>query len=392
MVRKSNVKNTKIFVDRQFSNEGVQLIRCTNCTIVGCDFSFDADGKSMLLLENCVDCTITRCKFHDKETKGQCIKILGEESKRNRIESCEFYNQTFRKGNGGEVIRLGLSPYSGCSFDTHIKNCYFHNNFSDPEIISLKSCGNVIENNLFANNYSNVTFRHGGHNKVLNNVFIGSGGIRLFGDHNEITGNYHFGNDERIDDKDKHEKAMQFLPLLVGSGTLEDDPNFKSEGVAIGKLGCSHHVYAQAKRNTIENNTYHNCKGRVVVWGNKIQKLNEKKGDLQEKVCKENNGKKYKLKGPPSSDNPDNLPAINNSFKNNILIADDANLSSTMFVYAKHVKPEHKGNVNTFEGNKKFNGKFGKELLQRGEDILRSKPQISIPSVGTWEIPKPKLM
>lgn len=376
-------------MDRKFSDEGVHLISCSNCTIVGCDFSFNAIDKPMLSLKNCVNCVITRCKFHDKTTKGQLIKIQGENSKGNVIENCEFYNQTFDDENGGESVQIGLSPFSGCSFDTVIKNCYFHDLRADAENISIKSCGNVIENNLFANNYSNITFRHGGHNKVLNNVFIGSGGIRLYGDHNEVTGNYHFGNDDRKDDNEKHKKAKKFRPLLVGSGTSEDDPNFKSEGIASGKKGCSHHVYAQAKNNIIENNIYHNCKGVCVDWGYKIVELKEEDRNHPDKVCEENNGKKFRMKGPPLSEN---LPAINNSFKNNTLIADEANLSSIMFVFAKHVKLQHKGNVNTFEGNKKFNGKFGKELLQRGEDILRNKPQMPFPSVGDWKRPEPKVI
>jgi hypothetical protein len=389
LVEKENVKNTRIFVDRKFSDEGVRLISCTNCTIVGCDFSFNADDKPMLDLKDCVNCVITRCKFHDKTTKGQLIKIQGEKSKGNVIENCKFFNTTFDEENGGECIQIGLSPFSGCSFDTVVKNCFFTNLKADPETISIKSCGNVIENNLFANNYSNVTFRHGGHNKVLNNVFIGSGGIRLYGSHNEVIGNYHFGNDDRKDDEEKHKKAKRFLPLLVGSGTLEDDPNFKSEGTAIGKKGCKHHVYAQTKNNKIENNIYHNCKGICVNWGNKKQPLDLDEKDDEEKVCKENNGKKFKMKGPPVSDN---LPAINNTFKNNILIADNANLSSIMFVFAKHVKAEDRGNTNTFLGNKRFNGKFGKELQQKGEDILRSKPGISFPSVGAWERPDAKVV
>ena len=346
----------------------------------------------MLLLENCVECKITRCKFHDKSTKGQFIKILGEKSKRNVIDNCEFYNHTFDKENGGEAVRLGLSPYSGCSFDTRIKNCYFHNLRADVENISIKSSGNVIENNLFANNYSNVTFRHGGHNKVLNNVFIGSGGIRLYGDHNEVTGNYHFGNDDRIDDKDKHKKAKKFLPLLVGMGTSEDDPNFKSEGRASGKKGCKHHVYAQAKTNTIENNIYHNCKGVCVDWGYKIVELKEEDRKDPDKVCKENNGKKFTMKGPPLSEN---LPATNNSFKNNILIADEANLSSVMVKFFKFKRGEElveaSSKNNTFADNKKFNGKFGMETPIRNIDILRSKPEIIIPPVGEWQIPKPKV-
>ena len=382
-------KNKKLFVNKKFSDEGVKLIGCTNCTIVGCDFSFNANKKTMLLLENCVECTITRCKFHDKSTIGQFIQILGENSKRNVIDNCEFYNHTFEADNGGEAVRLGLSQYSGCSFDTRIKNCYFHDLRADAENISIKSCGNIIENNLFANNYSNVTFRHGGWNKVLNNVFIGSGGIRLYGDHNEVTGNYHFGNDDRNDDKEKHKKAKKLRPLLVGVGTNEDDPNFKSEGKAMGKTGCSHHVYAQAKNNTIENNIYHNCKGVCVDWGYKIVKLKEEDQKEPNKVCKENNGKKFRMQGPPLSEN---LPAIKNSFKNNILIADEANLSTIMFVFAGHVKPEDKANVNTFEGNRRFNGKFGKELLQQNKDVLTNKPEFQIPSVGAWPRPEPKVV
>jgi hypothetical protein len=366
LVRKKGVKNTRVFVGETFANEGVHLVDCINCTIVKCDFSFNADDKPMLTLENCVDCTITRCKFHDKTTKGQFIKIKGEKSKGNVIDHCEFSDHTFSAGNGGESLQIGLSPYSGCSFDTVVRKCYFHDLSADVECISIKSCGNVIENNLLANNNCNITFRHGGHNKVLNNVFVGSGGIRLYGSNSEIRGNYHRDNNAE----------KKYRPLIIGSGTLEDDPNFESEGKARGKIGCTHSVYARAKHNVIEGNTYHNCKGMCVNWGYKRNKLKEK--NQGEREC---NGKRYKQTEVILPDK--------NLFKDNVIFAEEPSISSIMVVFAEEIGANKANNI--IESNKKFNAKLGKIPTISGPDKLRSKPSPTIPDVGGWQIPKAKV-
>ena len=56
--------------------------------------------------------------------------------------------------------------------------------------------------------------RHGGFNKIRNNLFIGSGGIRVYGsDSNEIRGNYH-----------KNNSSSEKPPLVIAMGVSKAIP------------------------------------------------------------------------------------------------------------------------------------------------------------------------
>jgi len=80
----------------------------------------------------------------------------------------------------------------------------------DSETVSIKSCGNVLENNIQEKYESNFTIRYDDFNTIRNNMFIGSGGITVSGDSNAIMHNYHQNNDN-----------SDFLPLAVCKDGLE---------------------------------------------------------------------------------------------------------------------------------------------------------------------------
>lgn len=324
-------------MDKTVKDEEVKVEECIDCSIVNCDFSFNKTDKTMLTLSNCVRCTVSKCKFHDKDTKGLFIKIVGDKTKDNVIEDCEFWNHTFNKENGGEPMRIGGSEFSGCKFNTIIRNCHFHDLKSDVETISIKSCGNVIENNKHEDCKSSITIRHGGFNKIRNNLFIGSGGIRVFGDGNEITGNYH-----------KNNHSTKFPPLIVSNGSVEKDPNFDEEGNPIGKKGSSHAAYARVKNNLIEGNTYDNCDGICIMWGRK-KKDNQK------------------------------LPPIKGSIIKDNIIVDDDDTDSIFLVCSGEAKLED----SRCEANQLFgrNAKRG-DILEQAIKILDARPEIKLPAVG----------
>lgn len=232
----------------------------------------------------------------------------------------DSYKEEFKRKHGktvnAEPIRLGGSPISGCWFGTTVSWCLFDKLAADVETVSIKSCGNVLENNKHVDCDSSFTIRHGGYNKIQNNVFIGCGGIRVYGSKNEIRGNYHKNNNSKKP------------PLTIATGTWEDDPNFNNKGEPpvndkgehVNEEGCSHHVYARAKFNTIADNTYDNCKVACVTWGTGHNKLKPEKHDLEERECKDK--KKY---GPLK----EYLPPTNNVFINNKASAEDEGKDST---------------------------------------------------------------
>lgn len=320
--------------------ERVVLRNCTNCRIEEEEFTYNDEGDQ-LLLENCVDCKILRCTFRDKDTKGNFIHIKGEESKGNRIEHCTFRNHTFDGTNGGEAIIIGLDEYSGCEFKTYVRKCEFINCRGDPELVSIKSCGNVLENNKIIASENdargNFTVRNGGFNIIQNNVFEGAGGIRILGDGNKTRGNYHKNNDNE-----------KFRPLAIENGDIPTDLNFE-DGKPSGRKGPDRDdtKYAQAKNNLIEDNIYENCEGICVVWG--------KATDREFKPKK-------------------------NTFKNNLLIAED---KDSRFLRAVDENAEIEDNENSFEDNKMYGEKAESgDIPDDAIDELSEKPQFKIPDAG----------
>lgn len=339
-------KNETILKNRTIKDQEVTIEECTECKIVDCDFSFDGNDETMLTLKNCVGCVVSECEFHDKRKKGLFIKIAGEKSKGNVIEGCTFRDHTFPgeivdgklKKNGGEPIRIGNSDLSGVEFKTTVRHCVFRNLKGDPETVSIKSCGNVLENNLHEDCESNFTIRHGGLNIIRNNVFKGSGGIRVLGDGNEITGNIHQNNANKA-----------FPPLSIWKGNVQTDRNFVSDGKPSGKMGDRTHAeYARSKNNLIEGNIYDNCEGTCVVWG----RFNKKNGRPAQK-----------------------LRPIKNNIRNNMIIAD--NIVSTLLL-----KFDDDANMadNVFEANKLFGEKAKRgDMRQEAIEILSTRPVIEIP-------------
>ncbi|MEM1380198.1 MAG: polysaccharide lyase 6 family protein [Pseudomonadota bacterium] len=98
-------------------------------------------------------------------------------------------------GNGGETIRIGTSFTSRVRSGTIVRENFFDRCSGEVEIISLKSEGNLVTQNTFFESRGSVVFRHGGHNVVSRNVFLGNGvrdtgGIRIINDNQTVTDNY----------------------------------------------------------------------------------------------------------------------------------------------------------------------------------------------------------
>jgi Chondroitinase B len=243
----------QIIENKKYSSAGLSLSSKKNILIRNCEFTVDQNEGTMLSLSNCQYCMIENCKLHGKSTKGVGIKIAGGNTKYIVVKDCELYDFTYNDDNGGEPMRIGNSQSSGCWFNTLVEKCNFHDLSSDPETISLKSCGNTVRNCLTSNNESNITIRHGGYNRILNNMCAGSGGIRFYGYGNEIRNN-HFQNNQ----------SSRYPCLIVGAGTAEKDPNFSAAEKPTGKDGSSHATYAQVNANIVKDNTAKECKMKIL--------------------------------------------------------------------------------------------------------------------------------
>ena len=100
--------------------------------------------------------------------------------------------------NGGETLRIGTSHYSREYSNTIVRKNYFDRTSGELEIISSKSCGNEIRDNVFFESQGTLTMRHGHYTLVENNYFLGNrqpntGGIRIINENQTVRNNYLYG-------------------------------------------------------------------------------------------------------------------------------------------------------------------------------------------------------
>jgi stage V sporulation protein SpoVS len=150
--------------------------------------------------------------FHDKNTSGNFITIDGTDaqvSQYDQIDHNSFKNSSPRVTNGQEAIRMGWSFMSNSSAFTILENNLFENCDGDPEIVSVKSCDNIIRNNTFNGNYGTLSLRSGRRNLLQGNFMFGNGrpvglagdgvtpvytgGLRIYGVDHVIVNNYFEG-------------------------------------------------------------------------------------------------------------------------------------------------------------------------------------------------------
>lgn len=142
--------------------------------------------------------------FENKTQAGNCITIDGSgdptylSSQYDRIDHNYFRNVGPRIANGMETIRIGWSEMSMSSGFTTVEYNLFENCDGDPEIISVKTCDNLIRYNTFNSCQGTLCLRHGNRSTVEGNYFFGrnksgTGGIRVYGGYHKIFNNYFEG-------------------------------------------------------------------------------------------------------------------------------------------------------------------------------------------------------
>jgi len=155
--------------------------------------------------------------FAGKTNKAPTL-IVGldtPESRENHhlIEHNFFGHRPTLGGNGGETIRVGVSDYSRTPSQTKILRNFFERCDGEVEIISIKSEGNVVSENVFFESRGAVVFRHGGKNEVSRNIFFGNGvsdtgGVRVINEEQTVKENYFEGL--------RGEKFLSALTIMNG--------------------------------------------------------------------------------------------------------------------------------------------------------------------------------
>jgi poly(beta-D-mannuronate) lyase len=152
-------------------------------------------------------------EFHDKSTLGIYLGVEGAGTDQMaagvRIHHNYFRDHTFPGDNGGEPIRLGVSPRALSTAGAVVEFNLFERANGDPEAVSVKSSGNTVRHNTIRDSLGGIVLRHGNGTRVEGNYLLsGENGIRIYGNDHLIVNNYL----ERINGSG----------VVLGSGNIRD--------------------------------------------------------------------------------------------------------------------------------------------------------------------------
>ncbi|WP_395358526.1 polysaccharide lyase 6 family protein [Streptomyces sp. YH02] len=186
---------------------------CTYIRLTRNDFQLaDIEGLHWVMVRG-DEAVIDRNHFHGKTTLGIFLGVEGPGSEAMaqgvHIHRNHFSDHTFTGANGGEPIRLGVSPRALSSAHALVEYNLFERADGDPEAISVKSSDNVIRHNTIRDSLGGIVLRHGNRTLVDGNHLIGGEeGVRIYGNDHVIVNNYLAGLTGRA--------------MVIGSGTERD--------------------------------------------------------------------------------------------------------------------------------------------------------------------------
>lgn len=168
---------------------------CQSITLSRNDFQLaDIEGMHCVMVR-ADDTVVEYNHFHGKSTLGIFLGIEGggstEMAQNVHIHHNLFSDHTFAGANGGEPIRLGVSPRALSSAHAIVEYNLFERANGDPEAISVKSSDNIIRYNTIRDSGGGIVLRHGNRTRVESNHIIrGDRGIRIYGNDHVIVNNY----------------------------------------------------------------------------------------------------------------------------------------------------------------------------------------------------------
>lgn len=140
--------------------------------------------------------------FEGKTNTGVTLAVIRRAGdpldNRHRIDHNYFGPRPPLGSNGGETIRIGTSEESLSASNTVIERNVFDRTSGEVEIVSIKSGGNIIRENLVLEAQGAFVLRHGNGNLVERNIFLGkgvadTGGVRVINRDQIVRGNYFEG-------------------------------------------------------------------------------------------------------------------------------------------------------------------------------------------------------
>ena len=154
---------------------------------------FECGGKGAYLTVSGDDNQVDHNTFQNKFVEGQMISVQGPGGSGMAQRSWIHHNYFYKfapTSNNCSSIQVGLSGRSLSPAFTIVEHNLFIQTRGENENICNKSCDNIYRYNTFGEGVTELSLRHGNRCQVYGNFFVGSEGIRFYGDNHKIFNNY----------------------------------------------------------------------------------------------------------------------------------------------------------------------------------------------------------
>ena len=238
---KDGYTDKQTVIELQDGDKYASHCRITECVFDNFNPASRENGFSMIHIygrHNRVD----HCSFLRRLNTGMTIVVRltaeGCDENYHSIDHNYFGPRPVYGSNGSETMQVGMAGQCMQSSRTTICDNFFDRVNGEVEIVSIKSCDNIVERNFFYECQGVLALRHGDRNIARDNVFIGNGvvntgGIRIVGEDQKLLGNRFYGLKGR----------RFFAPLALMCGVPNSLPN----------------RYIQVRRAHIEGNLWSDC-------------------------------------------------------------------------------------------------------------------------------------
>lgn len=236
-------------VDFQTGSKYANHCRLTDCVFNNCNVPKRDEIRSYIVLSGRYN-RVDHCSLLGKQNLGVTllVNLNGEGCLENhhRIDHNYFGARSVYGSNGAETMRIGTSQQSYFSSNTIVEDNLFERCSGEVEVISVKSCDNIVRNNILLECEGVVALRHGKRNLVENNIFIGNnkrntGGVRIVDEGHRVLNNIFYG--------------------------LAGERFFSALGVMNGVPNSLPNRYVRAMNVEIKGNTYINCSSLEIGTG-----------------------------------------------------------------------------------------------------------------------------
>lgn len=141
--------------------------------LTGCDISLNTQTGPIVSISD-INNRVDHCIFHDYSKSGVWLELIRSNTNLNYalIDHNIFKNRIPGTGNGFETIRLGTSTNSLSNSRTIVEQNLFENCDGEIEIISNKSCENIVYKNILKSSIGAFSFRHGNRSIMSNNLVL----------------------------------------------------------------------------------------------------------------------------------------------------------------------------------------------------------------------------